>query len=61
MVLPGQDPVTMLQMMVPMYVLYEMSILISALFDRRERRARARQEAAEAAAERDAALSTDPD
>jgi sec-independent protein translocase protein TatC len=38
MVLPGQDPVTMTMMMVPMYVLFEGSILISRLMDRRERR-----------------------
>jgi sec-independent protein translocase protein TatC len=38
MVLPGQDPVTMTMMMVPMYVLFEGSILISWLMDRRERR-----------------------
>ena len=56
MLLPGQDPVTMLMMMVPMYVLYEGSILIAAAFDRRQRRARDREAAAEAAAERDAAL-----
>jgi sec-independent protein translocase protein TatC len=40
MVLPGQDPVTMLLMMTPMYVLYEGSILMSWLLDRRARRAR---------------------
>ena len=56
MLLPGQDPVTMLMMMVPMYVLYEGSILIAATFDRRQRRARDREAAEEAAAERDAAL-----
>jgi sec-independent protein translocase protein TatC len=61
MVLPGQDPVTMLMMMVPMYVLYEASILLSALFDRRQRRALARREADEAAAERDEALFMDND
>ncbi len=38
MVLPGQDPVTMTMMMVPMYVLFEGSILISWLMDRRDRR-----------------------
>jgi sec-independent protein translocase protein TatC len=42
MVLPGQDPVTMTLMMVPMYVLYEASILLSWLMDRRARRAAAR-------------------
>jgi len=38
MVLPGQDPVTMTVMMVPMYVLFEASILISWIMDRRARR-----------------------
>jgi sec-independent protein translocase protein TatC len=42
MVLPGQDPVTMTLMMVPMYVLFEGSILLSWLMDRRARRAVAR-------------------
>jgi sec-independent protein translocase protein TatC len=42
MVLPGQDPVTMPLMMVPMYVLYEASILLSWLMDRRARRAASR-------------------
>jgi sec-independent protein translocase protein TatC len=42
MVLPGQDPVTMTLMMVPMYVLYEASILLSWIMDRRARRAAAR-------------------
>jgi sec-independent protein translocase protein TatC len=42
MVLPGQDPVTMTLMMVPMYVLFEASILLSWLMDRRARRAVAR-------------------
>jgi sec-independent protein translocase protein TatC len=42
MALPGQDPVTMLSMMVPMLVLFEVSILWASLLDRRkERRARA--------------------
>ncbi|WP_028057321.1 twin-arginine translocase subunit TatC [Candidatus Solirubrobacter pratensis] len=49
MVLPGQDPVTMTLMMVPMYVLFEGSILISWLMDRRERRrAAAEEESADA-------------
>src|SRR3954462_2941659 len=38
MLLPGQDPVIMTMMMVPMYVLFEGSILISWLMDRRDRR-----------------------
>jgi sec-independent protein translocase protein TatC len=44
MLLPGQDPVTMTMMMVPMYVLFEGSILISWLMDRRERRSAAAEE-----------------
>jgi sec-independent protein translocase protein TatC len=44
MLLPGQDPVTMTMMMVPMYVLFEGSILISWLMDRRERRRNAAEE-----------------
>jgi sec-independent protein translocase protein TatC len=39
MLLPGQDPVTMLVLMLPMLVLYEASILVSALLDRRAARA----------------------
>jgi sec-independent protein translocase protein TatC len=42
MLLPGQDPVTMLIMMVPLIVLYEGSILVSALLDRRAARAERR-------------------
>jgi sec-independent protein translocase protein TatC len=42
MLLPGQDPVTMLIMMVPLVVLYEGSILVSALLDRRAARAERR-------------------
>ena len=39
MLLPGQDPVTMSMMMAPMYVLFEASILLSWLLDRRAGRA----------------------
>ena len=39
MVLPGQDPVTMLSMMLPMIVLFEVSILWASLLDRRKERA----------------------
>jgi sec-independent protein translocase protein TatC len=42
--LPGQDPVTMLMLMLPLVVLYEGSILLAALFDRRAARARARED-----------------
>jgi sec-independent protein translocase protein TatC len=42
MLLPGQDPVTMLIMMVPLLVLYEGSILVSGLLDRRAERAQRR-------------------
>jgi sec-independent protein translocase protein TatC len=38
-VLPGTDPITMLSMMLPMVLLYEVSILLSALLDRRAARA----------------------
>ena len=38
MLLPGQDPVTMSMMMLPMYVLFEASILFSWLLDRRTAR-----------------------
>jgi sec-independent protein translocase protein TatC len=46
MLLPGQDPVTMLFMMAPLLVLYEASILLATLLDRRGERARERDEAA---------------
>src|SRR4051812_1464808 len=49
MLLPGQDPVTMLSLMVPLIVLYEGSILLCILLDRRAARARAREEAKSAA------------
>jgi sec-independent protein translocase protein TatC len=45
MLLPGQDPVTMLIMMLPLLVLYEGSILVSALLDRRAARAERRRAA----------------
>src|SRR5215211_7671084 len=48
--LPGQDPVTMLILMAPLLVLYEASILLASLLDRRAARARAREEAETAAA-----------
>ena len=43
--LPGQDPVTMLMLAAPLWVLYEASILFASLLDRRAARARARAEA----------------
>ena len=43
--LPGGDPVTMLLMMLPILVLYEGSILLAALLERRQARAREREEA----------------
>ena len=43
MLLPGQDPVTMLMMMVPLIVLYEGSILLASLLDRRAARAADRE------------------
>jgi sec-independent protein translocase protein TatC len=45
MLLPGQDPVTMLIMMAPLLVLYEASILVASLLDRRAARAALREEA----------------
>jgi sec-independent protein translocase protein TatC len=47
--LPGGDPVTMILMMLPILFLYEGSILLASLLDRRAARARAREEADEAA------------
>ena len=41
MLLPGQDPVTMLSLMVPLYVLFEGSILLAWLIERRAPRAAA--------------------
>jgi sec-independent protein translocase protein TatC len=49
--LPGGDPVTMLLMMFPILFLYEGSILLASLLDRRAARARAREEAEAADAE----------
>ncbi len=60
MLLPGQDPFTMLMMMAPLIVLYEGSILLASLLDRRAERARAREEA-ELAASDDGELPHDPD
>jgi len=48
MLLPGQDPVTMLMLMLPLVVLFEGSILLATLVDRRASRARAREEAEDA-------------
>jgi sec-independent protein translocase protein TatC len=53
MVLPGQDPVTMLLLMAPLLVLFEGSILLAALVDRRVERNRAREEAELAASDED--------
>ena len=60
MLLPGQDPVTMLMMMAPLIVLFEGSILLAALLDRRAERAAAREEA-ELAATDGGELPHDPD
>jgi sec-independent protein translocase protein TatC len=48
MLLPGQDPVTMVMLMAPLIVLFEGSILLATLVDRRAAKARAREEAEEA-------------
>jgi sec-independent protein translocase protein TatC len=53
MLLPGQDPVTMLLLMAPLVVLFEGSILLAAIVDRRAARARAREEAAQDASDDD--------
>jgi sec-independent protein translocase protein TatC len=60
MLLPGQDPVTMIMMMAPLIVLFEGSILLAALLDRRAERAAAREEARLAATD-DGELPHDPD
>jgi sec-independent protein translocase protein TatC len=57
MLLPGQDPVTMLSLMAPLVVLYEVSILLASLLERRV----ARVEARERAEARDDLLPLDPD
>ncbi|MGH2945540.1 MAG: twin-arginine translocase subunit TatC [Solirubrobacteraceae bacterium] len=51
MLMPGQDPFTMLMMMAPLIFLYEGSILLASLLDRRAERARAREEAELAASD----------
>jgi sec-independent protein translocase protein TatC len=53
MLLPGADPFTMLMMMAPLIVLYEGSILLASLLDRRSERARVREEAELAASDDD--------
>jgi sec-independent protein translocase protein TatC len=60
MLLPGQDPVTMLLMMAPLIVLFEGSILLAALLDRRAERVAVREEAALVASD-DGDLPHDPD
>jgi len=59
MLLPGQDPVTMVILMAPLLVLFEGSILLASLFDRRAERARAREEAELAASDDDEELPHD--
>src|SRR5215217_1316641 len=53
MVLPGQDPITMLLLMAPLLVLFEGSILLASIVDRRVERTRAREEAEMAASDED--------
>jgi sec-independent protein translocase protein TatC len=60
MLLPGQDPVTMLMMMAPLIVLFEGSILLASLLDRRAERVAAREEA-ELTTDDDDELPLDPD
>jgi sec-independent protein translocase protein TatC len=45
MLLPGQDPVTMLMLMAPLVVLYELSILLASMLERRLARAAAEEHA----------------
>jgi sec-independent protein translocase protein TatC len=59
--LPGGDPVTMLLMMFPILLLYEGSILLASLLDRRAARAIARDEADEAADTEPASFDSDDD
>jgi len=61
MLLPGTDPITMLMMAIPLYALYEGSILLASLLDRRAARARAREEAEMAAANDAELLPLDPE
>jgi sec-independent protein translocase protein TatC len=56
MLLPGQDPVTMLMMMAPLIVLFEGSILLATVLERRADRAAAREEAELARYDEDAPL-----
>ena len=61
MLLPGQDPVTLVMAMAPLILLYEGSILLVTLLDRKTAKAHA-QEAAEMSAANDAELvPLDPD
>jgi sec-independent protein translocase protein TatC len=60
MLLPGQDPITMLLMMAPLIVLFEGSILLASLLDRRAERAAAREDA-ELAIDDDDELELDPE
>ena len=43
MLLPGQDPVTMLSLMAPLYMLFEGSILLASLIERRAKKPRRRR------------------
>ena len=61
MLLPGTDPVTMLSAMVPLVVLFEGSILLASLLERRDARAAAREETEMAAANDAELLPLDPD
>ncbi len=61
MVLPGQDPVTMTLLMVPMYVLFEGSILLSWIFDRRGRHAPVEEDELEILADADDDAAREPE
>ena len=61
MLLPGQDPITMLLMMAPLIVLFEGSILLASLLDRRAERAAAREDAELAIDDDELELDPDPE
>jgi sec-independent protein translocase protein TatC len=61
MLLPGTDPLTMGLMALPLYALYEGSILLASLIDRRAARAHAREEAEMAAANDGELVPLDPE
>jgi sec-independent protein translocase protein TatC len=59
MLLPGQDPVTMVMLMAPLILLFEGSILLASVLDRRAARAQAREDADPADSDDDGELLSD--